>query len=571
MPDRWDHPNFGFGLALVHLHYRQVVAQRPPVDFYELITENFLETEGYPSHLVDQLSDRGPVLLHGVNLSIGGSDPLDPDYLKKLKRLARRVNARYVSDHLCWTGHRGIVAHDFLPVPNTEEALRHVVERIRQVQDTIELPLVLENPSTYLAYTSSSMPEWEFLTRMAEAADCGLLLDVNNVYVSAYNHGFDPRTYIDAIPVERIVYHHLAGHTNLGAWIKDTHSDHVIEEVWRLYRYTQARTGGRTTLIEWDSDTPALSVLLDELARTRQEATRPLPQWEGEEPLPVRHMQAAAAASQPRPFALGALQETLQAYILEQPANVEIDAAALIVPTAAMTAHDRLDIYRTQFWGRVVVEMTWYYPHLRRFLGDDEFTALVHRYARAHPPRHWNIFRLRHGFPAFLKEIQQELPHPGFMYDLARFERAWRDVGDEPEVDKPAAHSDIDWETARLRLSPALRMLALDYAVNEFTLGQPAQLEPCPNWLMLYRGADYEMFRLPLGSLAYKLLRLLERGVPAGVAVRRSFAGEGLSDTMRTFLELLIERGIIASVDNADPADANTQRPASMVASTRTV
>jgi uncharacterized protein len=220
-------------------------------------------------YILDQIVERYPVALHGVSLGIGNTDPLNREHLRKLKALAARTRAHWVSDHLCWTGILGRNTHDLLPMPYTEEALRHTAERVRQVSDFLERPLVLENPSSYVEFASSTMPEWEFLSRLAEDADCGLLLDVNNVYVSSFNHTFDPNVYIDAIPADRVVQYHVAGHTHKGTHIIDTHSDHAIPAVWELYRRTWARTGPTATLYEWDEDIPELEVVLAEAAKAR--------------------------------------------------------------------------------------------------------------------------------------------------------------------------------------------------------------------------------------------------------------------------------------------------------------
>lgn len=256
MSNRWNLPDLGIGVGLRTVHFSHILSQRPPVDWFEVLSENFMETDGRPLYVLDQIVDRYPVALHGVSLSIGSTDPLDRDYLRKLKDLAARTRAHWVSDHLCWTGVLGRNVHDLLPMPYTEEALRHTVARARAVSDILERPLVLENPSSYVEFAASSMPEWEFLARLATEADCGLLLDVNNVYVSAFNHGFDPRVYVDALPADRIVQYHLAGHTHKGTHIIDTHSDHAVPEVWDLYARSVRRTGNVSSLYEWDEDIP---------------------------------------------------------------------------------------------------------------------------------------------------------------------------------------------------------------------------------------------------------------------------------------------------------------------------
>lgn len=267
--NRWSFPDLGIGVGLRTVHYAHILEKRPDVDFFEVLSENYMDTGGRPLWVLDQVAERYPVVLHGVSLSIGGSDPLDRDYLGKLKALADRTRALWVSDHLCWTGVAGRNTHDLLPMPLTEEALAHVSARVKTVSDVLGRPLILENASTYAEFTASSMPEWEFFGRLMEEADCGMLLDVNNVYVSAFNHGFDPRVYIDAIDPERVTQYHLAGHTNKGTHIIDTHNDHVIDPVWDLYRRSVARTGRVATLLEWDADIPPFETVHAEALKAR--------------------------------------------------------------------------------------------------------------------------------------------------------------------------------------------------------------------------------------------------------------------------------------------------------------
>ena len=276
--NRWNFADLGVGVGLRTTHFGHILAEKPEVDWFEVLSENFMDTGGRPLHVLDQVAESYPIALHGVSLSIGSTDPLDREYLRKLKGLARRTKAHWVSDHLCWTGVAGRNVHDLLPMPYTEEALRHTIARVRAVSDILERPLVLENPSSYVEFAASSMPEWEFLARLAESADCGLLLDVNNVYVSAFNHRFDARTYIDAIPKDRVVQYHLAGHTHKGTHIIDTHSDHAVDGVWELYRRSVARTGLVSTLYEWDEDIPSFDVMHAEAlkaAAIRKEVTAP--------------------------------------------------------------------------------------------------------------------------------------------------------------------------------------------------------------------------------------------------------------------------------------------------------
>jgi uncharacterized protein (UPF0276 family) len=262
--NRFGIPDLGIGVGLRASHFGEILSRWPAVDWFEVLSENYMDTGGRPLWVLDQVAERYPVALHGVSLSIGSTDPLDLGYLRKLKSLARRTKARWISDHLCWTGVLGRNTHDLLPLPYDEATLRHVAARVRQVQDFLERPLALENPSSYVAFASSTMSEWVFLSRLAEEAECALLLDVNNVYVSAFNHGFDAEAYVDAIPSERVVQYHLAGHTNRGTHIVDTHSAPAISAVWDLYARACAATGPVSTLFEWDEAIPPLDEVIAE-------------------------------------------------------------------------------------------------------------------------------------------------------------------------------------------------------------------------------------------------------------------------------------------------------------------
>jgi len=269
-PPRLGHPNLGLGVGLRTVHYPYILDRRPQVDWFEIISENYMDSGGRPMYVLEQIAERYPIVMHGVSLSIGSTDPLDRTYLDRLKKLASVVDANWVSDHLCWTGVASRNSHDLLPVPLNEETLAHVIERIGIVQDVLERPLVLENPSSYVTFACSTMPEWEFLSRMAEESGCGLLLDVNNVYVSSRNHDFDPVEYINNVPADRVVQCHLAGHTDLGTHCIDTHDGRVIDAVWDLYRLAHDRTGGISTLLEWDASIPSFPEVHAEVLMAKQ-------------------------------------------------------------------------------------------------------------------------------------------------------------------------------------------------------------------------------------------------------------------------------------------------------------
>lgn len=259
----------GFGLGLRPRHYEAILRARPRVDWFEALSENYMVPGGRPLHYLDRIRERYPVVLHGVSLSIGSTDPLDRDYLAQLKALAARVQPAWISDHLCWTGVDGRNLHDLMPLPYTDEALRHVARRVRAVQDALDRRILLENVSSYVAYRSSAMSEWQFLAALAQEADCDLLLDVNNIYVSAFNHGFDARAFLDGIPAARVRQIHLAGHDHCGDLIIDTHDAPVVGPVWDLYAEAVRRFGPVPTMIERDDRIPPLGTLVRELDHAR--------------------------------------------------------------------------------------------------------------------------------------------------------------------------------------------------------------------------------------------------------------------------------------------------------------
>ena len=264
----------GFGLGLRPVHYTAVLETAPAVDWFEVITENYLVGGGRPLHFLDAVRDRYPVVMHGVSLSIGSTAPLDLDYVDRVRRLADRCEPAWISDHLCWTGTDGANLHDLMPLPYTEEALAHVAGRIDEVQVRLGRPLVVENVSSYVSYTHSAMSEWQFLAALVRRTGCRLLLDVNNVYVSSRNHGFDAREFLDGVPIEDVQQLHIAGHLDLGTHVIDTHDHPVRDEVWELYAHAVRRFGNVSTLLERDDNIPPLAELVAELDQARAVAAR---------------------------------------------------------------------------------------------------------------------------------------------------------------------------------------------------------------------------------------------------------------------------------------------------------
>lgn len=262
-------PFIGFGLGLRSEHYTDILNGNPPIDWFEVVSENFMVPGGKPLQILDQIKEQYPVVMHGVSMSIASTQPLNMDYLTRLKTLAKHVQPKWISDHLCWTGVHGINLHDLLPFPYTTEALDHIADRVNKVQDFLDHPLALENVSSYVSFNQSDMTEWEFISELTKRTGCWLLLDVNNVFVSAYNHEFDALEFINGIPEDRVIQFHMAGHSDHETFIVDTHDAPVRDEVWDLYRACLKRFGPVSTIIERDDNIPPLNDLMPELEKIR--------------------------------------------------------------------------------------------------------------------------------------------------------------------------------------------------------------------------------------------------------------------------------------------------------------
>lgn len=270
--------NLGLGVGLRNQHFPYLLEHELGVQWFEIISENFIDNYGYDRYVLDTLREKVPIVMHGVSMSIGSTEPLNWDYLHKLKQLAKEIEPKWISDHLCWTGVAGINTHDLLPMPLTEASLAHVAQRICEVQDFLQRPLIIENPSTYLEFQQSTITEWAYLSRLTELTGCGLLLDVNNVFVSATNHQFDPRHYIESLPHDKIVQIHLAGPTKANNCLIDTHDKPVPTEVWHLYKQVIDKCGQVSTLLEWDANIPDYPELLAELYKAKDVIDGIIPQ-----------------------------------------------------------------------------------------------------------------------------------------------------------------------------------------------------------------------------------------------------------------------------------------------------
>jgi uncharacterized protein (UPF0276 family) len=262
--------NLGIGIGLRTEHYEEIFSTLPKIDWFEIISENYMVEGGWAQEALEKILCNYPVVQHGVNLAIGSPDPLDWDYLKRLKKLTKLTKTPWVSDHLCWGRLPGAHYHDLLPLPYTKETIDYVIERAKIVQDFLELPFALENLSSYVAFCADEMPEWEFYGQIVEKANIYMMLDVNNIYVSSRNHGFDPEHYYKNLPLHKVLQIHLAGHTDCGNYLLDTHNNHVTDEVWEIYRQVYQKTGPVSTLLEWDDDFLSFEKTWQEALKAKQ-------------------------------------------------------------------------------------------------------------------------------------------------------------------------------------------------------------------------------------------------------------------------------------------------------------
>ncbi len=262
--------NYGVGIGLRVPHYQHIFENKPVVDWFEIISENYMVDGGRPLHLLDQILDRYRIVQHGVSMYFGSAEPLNREHLRRLKDLVRRTGTPWITDHLCWGSVDGRYTHDLLPMPYTFEAAKITAAKVRQVQDYCEVPVAVENVSSYAEFHVSEMTEWQFLNEVTEQADCGILLDVNNIYVSSQNHNFDPLKYVDSIPAERVAQIHIAGHSKFEKYTLDTHDHPVIDPVWNLYARAIERCGSTATLLEWDDSIPSFDEVHNEALKANR-------------------------------------------------------------------------------------------------------------------------------------------------------------------------------------------------------------------------------------------------------------------------------------------------------------
>jgi len=553
-------PELGFGLGLRPSHYSHIFEHSPKVDWFEIISENFMDTDGRPKRNLARIRERYPVAMHGIGMSIGTVDPLNSDYITKLKKLIDWLKPAWVSDHLCWTGVAHKNSHDLLPVPYTEEALKHIVARIKQVQEVLERPLLLENPSTYLEFKTSNISEAEFISEMARESGCRLLLDVNNVYVSCYNHRLDAKAYIDALPLDKVVQIHLSGHSNKGTHIIDTHDDHVVDEVWALYRYVVHKAGRvPATMVEWDDHIPEFDVLYAELGKAKAAAKdaknyAPLPDLAKDQSRYVANLVTPLADAQTR------MQEAiLQGKERGSNPDEWIRAKAEFAPT------DQLEVYINAYRFRLYDVVAEDFPVLQYYLGNENFESLIWDFVNKAHSDHFNIGRYAAKLPAFIKQHRLD---DDFAIELTVLENAISQLND-PEETTALTPAHLEGLTPEglmdLVLYPraALELFAFEYPTNHYYCEvqedkTPEAPKPAPSFTAVFRHEDV-VWRMDLEKQEYLLLQKLFTGMPIGLALE---ALQGAEDELASQLSNWFSRWMRNGLLSYPEKDARTKKSA---------
>lgn len=472
----------GCGVGLRTKHYEEITRDWPAMDWFEAISENYMDSGGRPVRTLEAVRGRYPVALHGVSLSIGSADPLNPVYLERLKTLVRRIDPFIVSDHLCWTGVEGSQLHDLLPLPFTAEALRHLVSRVQQVQETLGRSILLENVSSYVTYKHSVIPEWEFLSEVARRSGCGILLDLNNVYVNANNHGFDPYAYLQGIPASKVGQFHLAGHTDMGGYLFDTHSGQVIDPVWDLYQKALGLYGPVSTLIEWDEAIPEFSRLAAEAekARTYYRAAKKGSPAKRQEPRTL--VVSSEAESVPGGPTLEEIQKKMKGYF--QAGGSDQAGNDFLNPQGKTPGAERMSVYAEGYPIRIHEALKEAYEAVQQVLGPKKFRETSDAYAVRHPSKEYNLSMAGRFYPEYLEKSGWLAEYP-FLQDLARLEwavsEAFHSFDFPPQDLSPLAGLALEeWENVTFQFQPSLRLVASAWPVVDIWRARRGTSQPAP-------------------------------------------------------------------------------------------
>jgi uncharacterized protein (UPF0276 family) len=456
--------DYGVGIGLRIPHYNHIFEKKPVVDWFEIISENFMIDGGRPLKVLDQILERYRIVQHGVSMYFGSAEPLNREHLRRLKTLVKRTKTPWLTDHLCWGSVDGRYSHDLLPMPYTFEAAKKTAQKIREARDFLEVPIAVENVSSYAEYHVSEMTEWEFLNEVVEDADCGILLDVNNIYVSSQNHNFNPLDYINNVPHERVAQIHIAGHSKYEKYILDTHDHAVIDPVWRLYSRAIELVGPTATLLEWDDRIPSFEEVHAEALKAQKICS-------GENRggiMNLEQLQREVFDVIRQPLTAS---ERMRKHTLDGRSTKEI-VEKLIKPNDRLTSVERLEIYNRVYWFRILSSLADDFPGLRAVVGQRNFDKLITAYLTELPSESFTLRNLGSRLEAWLRDNPKFTPKTERLaLDMVRLEWADIDAFDSAELPKVAA-GDLEnlGEDPVLPLQPYLRLLDLAYPVDDMLL-----------------------------------------------------------------------------------------------------
>ena|GEM_PF-120614 len=428
--------DLGYGVGLRQCHWDYVLSNFPEeVEWFEIISENFIYSSGKAAEVLARIRERYPISMHGVSLSIGSTDPLNYDYLHKLKALSNWLDPCWISDHVCWTGVNTLNTHDLLPVPYTEDSLKNMIKKVREVQDFLERPLMLENPSNYMEFQANTIPEWEFISTLVREADCYMLLDVNNLYVTCFNHGLDCKEYIDRLPTDKIREIHIAGHEHHGTHIVDTHDSHPCEDVLDVYSYAISTHGKRSTLLEWDAKIPTFETMIEDLNKIRTRhigGSISVKDFRSRKDSDIHHcdnlqkdtdgMGTNAIYDKKRESFNDLLNIFQNSILLSEKSSGQLKEQLAWVKTKSyFPSRDQIEVYRTAYRGRLTRLISKFYPVTRSILGDDMFESVLDDYVSNHPSRYFSIDDYIYDFADGLSSLDNI--HRDIIMDIAFFER----------------------------------------------------------------------------------------------------------------------------------------------------
>ncbi len=517
----------GCGMGLRSQHYPVITETWPKVDWFEAVSENYMDTGGRPLQILEKVRQRYPVALHGTALSIGSVDPLNLRYLERLKNLIRRIDPFIVSDHLSWAGTEGEQLHDLLPLPFTEEAVAHVTARVDQVQEILGCKILLENVSTYVTFRHSTMAEWDFLSEISRRSGCGILLDLNNIYVNAVNHRFDPMDYLKAIDDEQVQQIHLGGHTDRGDFLFDTHSKPTLDKVWKLYEEAMRRWGPISTLVEWDEDIPPFEELKIEVEKAKLIQRRYEHMARSQPVKPAKNFlspQEPAASGFQIP--LSEAQSLFRSEIRASRHEILEPFQTLLNPQGRVSGQERLQVYAEGYTARIRESIAEVYEAVRHALDAEVFDELCRAYAERTHSDDYNLNHAGKNLEEFLRtsSLSKEAP---FLPDLAKFEWSLWEAFHSFDESATFTHSDLakmpseDWERSTLVFQPSVRLLDSAWPVldlwktrRESSELKKVRLNSNPQKVLIGRRGDQvrcellglEQFRLIQGLLAGKSL-----------------------------------------------------------------